>query len=151
MKLQFKGFSLIELMIVIAIIGILASLAVPSYRNYVIRSHATELIDATGAAQTAVSDMLQGVGLTSGAAASAAVSGTPCANLQTSYAANVATTQNLAKLAISGACVITTTGTTTVFGASPLVITASPYLNSDGSVTWACTSGKSAYAPSTCQ
>ena len=41
---QFKSFSLVELMVVIAIIGILSSIAVPSYRNYIIRSRIIEAI-----------------------------------------------------------------------------------------------------------
>lgn len=42
MKKEFRGFSLIELMIVIVIVAILASIAVPTYRNYVLRSHRVE-------------------------------------------------------------------------------------------------------------
>jgi len=43
MKTRDKGFSLIELMIVIAIIGILAAVAVPSYQSYVQKSHFAEI------------------------------------------------------------------------------------------------------------
>jgi len=56
---QQKGFSLIELMIVIAIIGILSVIAIPSYQNYTKRARFTEVIAATAPYQTAVSLALQ--------------------------------------------------------------------------------------------
>lgn len=49
-----KGFTLIELMIVVAIIGILSSFAVPAYQNYTKKAHATEMLNAASAMKTAV-------------------------------------------------------------------------------------------------
>jgi len=54
MKNVQKGFTLIELMIVVAIIGILAAVAIPSYNNYTKKAKFTEVTQATQAAKTAV-------------------------------------------------------------------------------------------------
>jgi len=54
-----KGFTLIELMIVVAIIGILAAIAIPAYQDYTIRAKVTEGIGLADAAKTAVSEAYQ--------------------------------------------------------------------------------------------
>ena len=53
------GFTLIELMIVVAIIGILAAVAVPAYKDYTIRAKATEVILAASSCRTAVAELFQ--------------------------------------------------------------------------------------------
>jgi len=56
MKTKQHGFTLIELMIVVAIIGILAAIALPAYQDYTKRSYITEALSLAGAAKTAVSE-----------------------------------------------------------------------------------------------
>jgi type IV pilus assembly protein PilA len=63
MKSTQKGFTLIELMIVIAIIGILAAIAIPAYQNYTIRAQVTEGLSLADGWKTAVSEFYAQNGL----------------------------------------------------------------------------------------
>ena len=59
-----KGFTLIELMIVVAIIGILAAIAIPAYQDYTIRAKVTEGLYLADAAKPAVAEGFQSNGIT---------------------------------------------------------------------------------------
>ena len=58
-----KGFTLIELMIVVAIIGILAAIAIPAYQDYTVRSQVTEGLSLAAAVQTGVAESFANTGI----------------------------------------------------------------------------------------
>ena len=92
MKSLQKGFTLIELMIVVAIIGILAAVALPAYQDYTIRAKMSEVILGMSACRTSITEVYQ-----SGAASVMVADGWGCevgTTQQTKYVAGVTTDAN---------------------------------------------------------
>jgi type IV pilus assembly protein PilA len=92
MKQLQKGFTLIELMIVVAIIGILAAVALPAYQDYTIRAKMSEVILGMSACRTSITEVYQ-----SGPSVSPGANGWGCeigATQQTKYVAGISTDGN---------------------------------------------------------
>jgi type IV pilus assembly protein PilA len=90
MKHLQKGFTLIELMIVVAIIGILAAVALPAYQDYTVRAKMSEVILALSACRTSITEVYQSGGTPPGAGAW----GCENASSQSKYVASIATDAN---------------------------------------------------------
>jgi len=131
-----KGFTLIELMIVVAIIGILAAIAIPAYQDYTIRAKVTEGLNLADSAKTAVAEGFQSNDMAGIAAAALAWN-----------APNFVATKYVQNINIANTGVITVTygaGTPQISGntlkLSPFIGGAVLVTNLAGNIDWACTS-----------
>jgi len=141
MKRVQQGFTLIELMIVVAIIGILAAIALPAYQDYVVRSRVSEAMVFADAAKTTVAE-----NAANGAAA-----------LDNGWTAP-APTENLAGASIAAATGAITVSTTPKAGSASATFTPSDEVGALAAstvptvrISWSCVGTPAKYMPSQCR
>ena len=128
MKQLQKGFTLIELMIVVAIIGILAAVALPAYQDYTVRAKMSEVILALSACRTSITEVYQSGGVN-----------TPTANSWGCEQTGTSKYVGAVNTSANGVVTATITGISTAVNGS--MVTLAPLANATNTATWAVNSG----------
>jgi type IV pilus assembly protein PilA len=127
-----QGFTLIELMIVVAIIGILAAIAIPNYQQYTAKAKFTEVVTASAPIQNAVNICVTKQNLPAGAVSGCAAGGNDNSG-QPNGVPVVAATGNISSIAVSDAGQITITGNAALKSATFIL---TPTVDANGGVQW---------------
>ena len=133
MKKQQQGFTLIELMIVVAIIGILAAVALPAYQDYTTRAKVSEIVLAASACRTTITEVYQSGSNAPGADGWGCESSSPSSQ----YVASIATTAD-GRIVITGQNISQLTGSTNV-------LTLAPTTDGSTEMTWSANQGDAVF------
>lgn len=131
MKTLQKGFTLIELMIVVAIIGILAAIAIPAYQDYTIRAQVSEGMTLASAAKAAVAETWLTTGDAPETRADAGMSAAP-ADTQGKYVASVDILEGTINIVYGN------DANALIQAAGNNTVSLRPFVSVDGSVSWQC-------------
>ncbi len=142
-----KGFTLIELMIVVAIIGILAAVALPAYQDYTVRAKVTEGLSLAGSAKTAVSEnAANGAPFASGWTLPAPTKNVASVGVATTNGAITITYD--AAISSGGTLVVTPVDGSVASGAALVGTSSGSTVPTAGSISWICKSTGSTNANS---
>ncbi len=139
-KIQ-QGFTLIELMIVVAIIGILAAIAIPAYQDYTIRSQVSEGLTLAAQAKAAVSESYSNTGVAPADRTAAGMSPN-AADTAGNYVSGLAVEDGVITVTYSSAT--PQRGHDNINGST---LTLVPYVSADGSIAWKCRAEDSTATP----
>jgi type IV pilus assembly protein PilA len=135
MKRVQQGFTLIELMIVVAIIGILAAVALPAYQDYTKKAKVSEVVLAASSARTCVTEIVQSAGATA---------------LDT-CGSGFSSTQYVDSLAVDGTTgEITVVGNTTKIGEA-VTVKLTPTISGNALSKWVCSGTPTKLMPGSCR
>jgi type IV pilus assembly protein PilA len=142
MKMQ-KGFTLIELMIVIAIIGILAAIAIPAYQDYIVRSKVSEGLNMAGAAKLAVAETFDSTGIMPLGNGEAGLPG--AGSITGNYVTSITVTSGIVDILYNSSV-----GGNPTANAGTLTLTPE---STEGSMKWQCNSAdiSNKYLPANCR
>ena len=153
MKTQMqKGFTLIELMIVVAIIGILAAVALPAYQDYTNRAKITEVIGFTSSGKTAVAEYFQAEGALP--ANNEAAGMAPAAEIASKYVTSVAVVNGVITTTVRGTGVTGLDGSTVTLTPMQSNGTTAVAAGYAGPIVWACAPSAATlnkYYPASCR